>query len=94
MLVQLSRSFDRSGARGFATFIGPLILDGIFHGAFPRLFAPNTLAMLQASESSCSLRPPSPSSLRDRSSSSSCARVRTRVLAPFLVLRRVGAERI
>ena len=46
-LVKLSRSFDRSGLLSFATFILPLILDGIFHGAFPKLFAPNCLAMLQ-----------------------------------------------
>jgi kynurenine 3-monooxygenase len=49
-LVQLSRSFDRSGLLSFVTFILPLILDGIFHGAFPKLFAPNTLAMLQKPE--------------------------------------------
>ena len=41
------RSFDRGGALGLAAFIIPLILDGIFHGALPQLFAPNTLAMLQ-----------------------------------------------
>jgi len=44
----LHRSFDLGGWRSFALFIGPLILDGIFHGIAPRLFAPNTLAMLQA----------------------------------------------
>ena len=31
-LVKLSRGFDRPGALGFASFILPLILDGIFHG--------------------------------------------------------------
>ena len=46
-LVELSRSFDRSGLLAFFTFILPLILDGIFHGALPKIFAPNTLAMLQ-----------------------------------------------
>ena len=46
-LVQLSRSFDRGGGLGFVTFILPLILDGIFHGALPKLFAPNSLALLQ-----------------------------------------------
>ena len=46
-LVELSRSFDRSGLLAFFTFILPLILDGIFHGALPKVFAPNTLAMLQ-----------------------------------------------
>ena len=25
----------------------PLILDGVFHKAFPKLFSPNTIAMLQ-----------------------------------------------
>lgn len=47
VLVELSRSFDRSGVAGLLSFILPLILDGIFHGAAPALFAPNTLAMLQ-----------------------------------------------
>lgn len=49
MLVEISRSFDRGGLRGFASFIGPIILDGIF-GGLPlvgKAFAPNTLAMLQ-----------------------------------------------
>ena len=46
-LVKISRGFDRPGALGFATFVLPLILDGIFHGKFPKLFAPNTIAMLQ-----------------------------------------------
>ena len=48
-LVKLSRGFDRPGSLGFATFILPLILDGIFHGLAPKLFSPNTIAMLQAS---------------------------------------------
>jgi len=47
VLTQLSRSFDRGGVLALLTFILPLILDGIFHNAFPVLFAPNTLAMLQ-----------------------------------------------
>ena len=49
VLVQLSRSFDRSGFAGFLSFIGPIIMDGVF-GGLPLLgkaFAPNTLAMLQ-----------------------------------------------
>jgi hypothetical protein len=49
VLVEMSRSFDRSGLRGFVSFIGPIILDGVF-GGLPLLgkaFAPNTLAMLQ-----------------------------------------------
>lgn len=49
-LTQLSRSFDRGGLAAFATFILPLILDGIFHSLAPRFFAPNTLAMLQKPE--------------------------------------------
>ena len=47
VLVALSRSFDRSGVAGLLSFILPLILDGVFHGAAPAVFAPNTLAMLQ-----------------------------------------------
>jgi len=54
VLVELSRSFDYGGFRSFLTFILPLILDGISHGAAPRLFAPNTLAMLQKPELSFS----------------------------------------
>ena len=50
VLTQISRSFDRGGMLALFTFILPLILDGIFHGALPRLFAPNTLAMLQRPE--------------------------------------------
>jgi 2-polyprenyl-6-methoxyphenol hydroxylase-like FAD-dependent oxidoreductase len=50
VLTQISRSFDRGGVLALFTFILPLILDGIFHGALPRLFAPNTLAMLQRPE--------------------------------------------
>ena len=46
-LVELSRGFDRTGIRGFFGFILPLILDSICHGAAPRVFAPNTIAMLQ-----------------------------------------------
>ena len=49
ILVQMSRSFDRAGFRGFLSFIGPIILDGIF-GSLPligKAFGPNTLAMLQ-----------------------------------------------
>ena len=47
-LVSLSRSFDKSGLPAFITFILPLILDGIFHGAMPKLFAPNSLAVSDA----------------------------------------------
>ena len=50
VLVSLSRSFDFRGLRSFASFIGPIILDGIFHSALPAVFAPNTLAMLQKPE--------------------------------------------
>ena len=49
VLVQMSRSFDLGGIRSFVSFIGPIIMDGIF-GSLPligRAFAPNTLAMLQ-----------------------------------------------
>ena len=49
-LVKLSRGFDRPGKLGFATFILPLILDGISHGILPSIFAPNTIALLQASK--------------------------------------------
>lgn len=46
-LVQISREFDRPGAMGFLTFILPLILDGIFNRVAPKIFSPNTIAMLQ-----------------------------------------------
>ena len=49
-LVEISRSFDRGGLLAFLTFILPLILDGVFHGLLPKVFAPNTLAMLQKPE--------------------------------------------
>eukprot|EP00555_Chaetoceros_dichaeta_P010260 CAMPEP_0198270948 /NCGR_PEP_ID=MMETSP1447-20131203/47229_1 /TAXON_ID=420782 /ORGANISM="Chaetoceros dichaeta, Strain CCMP1751" /LENGTH=683 /DNA_ID=CAMNT_0043963281 /DNA_START=151 /DNA_END=2202 /DNA_ORIENTATION=+ len=47
ILVQVSRELDRPGARGFLSFILPLILDSIFHGILPKIFAPNVIAMLQ-----------------------------------------------
>jgi len=46
-LVQISREFDRPGILGFVTFILPLILDGLFNGLAPKIFSPNTIAMLQ-----------------------------------------------
>lgn len=46
-LVELSRGFDRTGVAGLFGFILPLILDTIFHGAAPKVFAPNTIAFLQ-----------------------------------------------
>ena len=46
-LVQISREFDRPGFVGFLTFILPLILDGVFSGIAPKIFSPNTIAMLQ-----------------------------------------------
>ena len=46
-LVQITRGFDRPGARGFLTFILPIILDSVFHAALPRVFGPNTIASLQ-----------------------------------------------
>ena len=42
-LVDISRGLDG----GFLTFVLPLIVDGFFHKAFPKLFSPNTIAMLQ-----------------------------------------------
>ena len=42
-LVDISRGFDG----GFLTFVLPLILDGMFHRAFPSVFMPNTIQMLQ-----------------------------------------------
>lgn len=46
-LVKLSRELDRPGKLGFLTFILPLIFDSIFHKIAPKVFAPNTIAMLQ-----------------------------------------------
>lgn len=46
-LVKISRELDRPGKLGFLTFILPLILDSIFHGMLPKVFAPNTISMLQ-----------------------------------------------
>lgn len=46
-LVKISRELDRPGKLGFLTFILPLIMDSIFHGMLPKLFAPNTITMLQ-----------------------------------------------
>eukprot|EP00557_Chaetoceros_sp_GSL56_P003064 CAMPEP_0176491560 /NCGR_PEP_ID=MMETSP0200_2-20121128/8499_1 /TAXON_ID=947934 /ORGANISM="Chaetoceros sp., Strain GSL56" /LENGTH=550 /DNA_ID=CAMNT_0017889001 /DNA_START=214 /DNA_END=1866 /DNA_ORIENTATION=- len=46
-LVKLSRELDRPGKLGFFTFILPLILDSIFHKILPKVFAPNTISMLQ-----------------------------------------------
>jgi len=46
-LVKISRGLDRPGKLGFLTFVLPLILDSIFHGIAPKIFAPNTIAMLQ-----------------------------------------------
>lgn len=46
-LVKISRELDRPGKLGFVTFILPLILDSIFHRLAPKIFEPNTIAMLQ-----------------------------------------------
>ena len=46
-LVKLSRELDRPGKLGFLTFILPLIMDSIFHGMLPKVFAPNTISLLQ-----------------------------------------------
>jgi hypothetical protein len=56
-LVQISRKLDRPGLLGVFTFILPLVIDSIFHKLAPRLFSPNTIAMLQKSENTfCGLR--------------------------------------
>ena len=46
-LVKLSRELDRPGKLGVLTFLLPIILDGIFHNMLPKVFAPNTITMLQ-----------------------------------------------
>lgn len=46
-LVRISRELDRPGKLGVLTFILPLILDSIFNKIAPKIFAPNTIAMLQ-----------------------------------------------
>jgi hypothetical protein len=46
-LVKISRELDRPGKLGFLTFILPLILDSIFSKILPKIFAPNTISMLQ-----------------------------------------------
>lgn len=55
-LVQISRSLDRPGLVGLVTFIGPIILDGIFHKLAPRVFQTNTIAMLQQQTTFVSVR--------------------------------------
>ena len=45
--MRISRELDRPGKLGFLTFILPLILDSIFHKMAPKVFQPNTIAMLQ-----------------------------------------------
>lgn len=49
-LVQISREIDRPGLLGVFTFIMPLVIDSIFNKLAPKLFSPNTIAMLQKSE--------------------------------------------
>lgn len=46
-LVRISRELDRPGKMGFVTFVLPLILDSVFHKLAPKVFAPNTISMLQ-----------------------------------------------
>jgi kynurenine 3-monooxygenase len=46
-LVQISRSLDHPGMRGFFTFVLPLILDSIFFRIMPFIFQPNVIRMLQ-----------------------------------------------
>jgi len=56
-LVQISRKLDRPGLLGVFTFIMPLVVDSIFNKLAPRIFSPNTIAMLQKSENTfCGLR--------------------------------------
>ena len=49
-LVRVSRALDRPGFEGAVKFIIPIILDSIFHRLAPKLFAPNTIVMLQNDE--------------------------------------------
>lgn len=56
-LVQISRELDRPGLLGVITFILPLVIDSIFNKMAPRLFSPNTIAMLQKRENTfCGIR--------------------------------------
>lgn len=56
-LVQISRELDRPGLLGVITFILPLVIDSIFNKLAPKIFSPNTIAMLQKRENSfCGLR--------------------------------------
>jgi hypothetical protein len=56
-LVQISRELDRPGLLGVITFILPLVIDSIFNKFAPKIFSPNTIAMLQKRENSfCGLR--------------------------------------
>jgi hypothetical protein len=56
-LVQISRKLDRPGLLGVFTFIMPLVIDSIFNKLAPRVFSPNTIAMLQKSDNTfCGLR--------------------------------------
>jgi len=49
-LVEISRELDRPGLLGVFTFIVPLIVDSIFNKLAPKIFSPNTIAMLQKRE--------------------------------------------
>ena len=51
-LVEISRELDRPGVLGAFTFIIPIVLDSIFNKLAPKIFTPNTIAMLQKSENS------------------------------------------
>ena len=56
-LVQISRELDRPGLLGVVTFILPLVIDSIFNKLAPKVFSPNTIAMLQKRENSfCGIR--------------------------------------
>lgn len=53
-LVELQHSFDvnASTALGFIQFVLPLILDGILSKAAPKVFAPNSIQLLQNEKNS------------------------------------------
>mmetsp|Transcript_7474 Transcript_7474/g.16957 ORF Transcript_7474/g.16957 Transcript_7474/m.16957 type:complete len:646 (-) Transcript_7474:100-2037(-) len=56
-LVEISRELDRPGLLGVFTFIVPLVVDSIFNKILPKLFSPNTIAMLQKRENTfCGIR--------------------------------------
>mmetsp|Transcript_35211 Transcript_35211/g.85321 ORF Transcript_35211/g.85321 Transcript_35211/m.85321 type:complete len:610 (+) Transcript_35211:55-1884(+) len=46
-LVMMSRNMDRPGKLFFATFLIPIILDGIFHKIAPKIFGPSNFGMFK-----------------------------------------------